>query len=878
MRFPAVLAVAVLAALLGACGDDGGPPPGPDGGMGAVDAGAPGPEPLPSGALLAPPEAPGDAAPPVLGPCPDGWRSVESARAGGAAVCEPWPEPGPATCADEQAHFPGEPGCRVVGAACPAGAWPDDLPATAVLYVEAGASSGDGSRAAPFGRIADAVPMAGPGTTVAVAAGDYDEAVVLPDGVTLRGVCPSRTRLAYSVRDDAPATVTVQGTDVVVRDLSIGGARSGLLVDGGAVATVEGVIVDSATETGLRVHRTGQGTLREIIIRDTITDPGDGLSAFGLVVEFGGVAEASHLLVERNGVANVVIDSEGSSLLLTDSLVREARVSDGDGVYGAGLGTQHGARTELRRVVVEDNHYGGVTAQGGAEVTAFDLVVRRTTPDSSGSPAAGLAAIEGGLMRLERVLSEENVGAAFLGSNMAGELHVTDAVFRDSVEVPEGYPGAVGLVLQGEGSVLAAERVSVEGMTYAGLVLGGAGTTGSASALRVLGVDGGRGGEGGAGFVVQNGAVITASGVLVEGAHLAGLLVSGAEARLDVSDLTVRQTGPQPSDGEQGRGVQVQEPALLVITRALVEHNLGAGLSAVQAGRLVARDVRVGPTGPAVAGLYEGFGVGLFVTERCDLELERVHVDRSTGFGAIFSTESTVRATDLRISRTADLGVEVLESRFGRGLDVQRGSDVEITRAIFEANRDTAIHVGRGALDTEPTRLTLRDAIVRDQSSAAPGLLWGHGLIARGGGEAFLEQVRFERNREVSVAAWDEGSRVEMSDVEILDTLTNECALDTCRNEGGGIGVGAYLGASVSADRFLVTRSALAGLQVGETGELDLTSGEVSHGLIGANIQNPDFDVSRITGDVVYLENGVNLDSTVLPVPRPGAQFDAEGG
>ena len=52
--------------------------------------------------------------------CPEGWRTVVGED--GVSTCEPWPVSGRATCAEPwEAHFPGEPGCRAVGAPCPEG-------------------------------------------------------------------------------------------------------------------------------------------------------------------------------------------------------------------------------------------------------------------------------------------------------------------------------------------------------------------------------------------------------------------------------------------------------------------------------------------------------------------------------------------------------------------------------------------------------------------------------------------------------------------------------------------------------------------------------------------------------------------------------------
>src|SRR5688572_8766407 len=103
--------------LLAACGA----------GAETPDAGAPD-----AGFPVVPPEAPVAFS---LTPCAAGWRELPD------GTCDPWPAGGAATCPAGEAHFPGEPGCAPVGAACPAGAWSDLLPVGApIRYVDPAAT------------------------------------------------------------------------------------------------------------------------------------------------------------------------------------------------------------------------------------------------------------------------------------------------------------------------------------------------------------------------------------------------------------------------------------------------------------------------------------------------------------------------------------------------------------------------------------------------------------------------------------------------------------------------------------------------------------------------------------------------------------------
>jgi len=224
------------------------------------------------------PAAPSPPALPSLRSCEPGWALVVLAGPEALWTCEPWPDGGPRDCLGDEAHFTGEGGCRRIGAACPAGEWPDGLPADAtVLRVRSGAPpGGDGSIESPFGTVAAAMAVAREGSVVALGQGTFDEHVELPRGVTLWGACVAGTTVSSSTADEHIGTIDVGGPDAVVRDLRVGGARPGVSVNG-AVPSVrlEGVLIEGASGFGIRVAR-GRLTGADVVVRDTggLTDAG----------------------------------------------------------------------------------------------------------------------------------------------------------------------------------------------------------------------------------------------------------------------------------------------------------------------------------------------------------------------------------------------------------------------------------------------------------------------------------------------------------------------------------------------------------------------------------------------------------------------------
>jgi hypothetical protein len=155
------------------------------------------------------------------------------------------------------------------------------------------------------------------------------------------------------------------------------------------------------------------------------------------------------------------------------------------------------------------------------------------------------------------------------------------------------------------------------------------------------------------------------------------------------------------------------------------------------------------------------------------------------------------------------------------------------------------------------------------------------GLAAQDGSQVVVQRAVLERNRDAGVVAFDADTVLDLTDVVVRDTLERECTTDTCAGAGAGIGVGTYGGAHVEATRFAINRSALCGIQLAhggddsgvrspEGGTADLREGEIAHNAVcGANIQTEGFNIDRLLDNVVFYDNGINLDMTELQVPDP---------
>jgi hypothetical protein len=688
---------------------------------------------------------------PVLTPCPAGWREVPT---DGITTCDPYPADGPAPCPAGQAHFPGEPGCAPIGRACPAGDFAEGLPDDGtVRFVLAGASGGDGSRAAPFGRIADALAVATAGTTVALGRGRYPEVVTLRSGVTLAGACPEATVITFRGADPRLAVVNATSSGVTMRDLSIDDSdRVGISVAGpSADLLLEGVVVRAATANGILADDSGRLRASGLRVHDTRA-AADGESGRALLVQLGATADVTRALFEGNRGGGVFAQHEDTTLSLADVVVRDTQSRERDLGSGRGLGVELGARAEVTRALFERNREVSVFAEDeGTELSLTDVVVRDTEGrERDGGAGRGLGVELGASVQVSRALFERNRELAIFARDGA-VLSGSDVVVRDT----RGRASDGGL-----GRGLGAEAGASAEMTRA-----------TFERNRDVGV-----------FAQDGGTVLT------------------------LTDVSVRDTQPQESDSAFGRGVAVQLGALGHVTRALLERNRDLGVYVVNAGTL------------------------------------------------LVLADVVVRDTQSQMS----------DSSFGRGLALQLGAGVEVTRAIFERNRD----VGIFATD-EGTMLTLTDAVVRDTRSQEADGAFGRGIELQLAARAEVGRVLVEASHDTGVYAHGQGTVMSLQDVVVRDTALTTCAETTCPQAASGHDVTTLDRAVVSVTRFVVSGAAQCGLMLAEEGQVDLSSGEVAGCPIGICLQVPGYPRARLTNGVVFRDVGRDIEGTAFAVPMP---------
>lgn len=462
-----------------------------------------------------------------------------------------------------------------------------------------------------------------------------------------------------------------------------------------------------------------------------------------------------------------------------------------------------GASLELEASVVAEHAGPGIVAIGGTVTVRAAWIA---DDRNTGEPGYGALAQDGGIVTVERSVVSGNADIG-LTAGAASEITARDTVIEDQVSNPAGDAGFG--VQADSGGAIVLERVTLRQNRMGAAFVEGEGTTLDGQDVLILDTEARGDGRFGRALVVQDGASATlARAVLADNRDVA-VLLSGSDglASLRLTDVEVRDTTPQ-GDGEGGRGISAQNEARLELERVRVRNCLGVG----------------------------------------------VHV------AGVDARRPTASLLDLEV---IDVGPETDEGTpgvNGRALQIQGGATVTGARIRVERAHEAALVVFESMAE-------LRDVAILDTQARAIDDTIGRAVAVQGGASLLLERALVERTRDVGVFVADTGSRLVASGLTLRDALARGCAATTCAAEPGGHGVGVYDGATASIVDFRIERVALCGVHLASGAALDLARGVVREAEVGACVQIDGYDVGRLSNDVRYEDNELNLETTTLPVP-----------
>ncbi len=598
--------IALSLALLAACGDD---DPPHDGGTDARDDAAPSFVVAPM-----PPE------PPRIAPCPTGWRETVD----DVTLCEP-PDGDGSDCDAGTARFVGGDTCVAIGVTCPADGWPTG---DATLYVRTGGSGGDGTRAAPLGTIGEAIARASRGTTIAIAAGTYDEPVAVPAGVTLIGACAAQTILRSSVPDTTMRRAVVTLADgASLGDLQIAdSARVGVVVNGRA--SLRSVEIAAVTYAAIVVPPESVLDADRLAVRD-VAAPRDGTGQAIVMIR-----------AEVHLARSVLQRAAATAVLLSGGTFTAASSRFSDVMPPSDCLAAEDGQIELDQCVVE--RCGDAALQGNGETTI--AIARSVLRESAG----GIELLDGAGATVTTTLLERN--RRFGIDLRGGMLHVEDVVIRDTIST-EAFDG-LGIATLGGQIELA--RTALLRSSGNGLYLDGEGSSVRATDLRVH--DTSETPTPSAAIQIQHAAHAEIERATVLRNAIAGINVIG-DATASLRDVRVEDSRASTTLGIYGYGVVSALDSTIDLERAVIARNQDIGSGGSGGSTLTMRDVTLEETRPRACAetdcADQPGGYALIAIEGATVRAERFLLNGAPLCGSFVEGEA---ALDLRtgiVSRAA---------------------------------------------------------------------------------------------------------------------------------------------------------------------------------------------------------------------------------
>ncbi len=500
------------------------------------------------------------------------------------------------------------------------------------------------------------------------------------------------------------------------------------------------------------------------------------------------------------------------------------------------------------RATVVGEHSPTLSSLGRIDTSGNDVHVENLRVSGS---RPGLWVRAGGSMIAEGVVVDD---ARIVGVVVQGSLEADDLVVRATRADVDGSLGH-GINVENGGALTLRRGLIIEDHSI-GIFAGGAGTTVDLADVAIRAIQPSGDDTQGIGMLVGGGAQVMGARVVIEGSRSVGVNAGHADTTLSLEDFVVRGTSAQLSDGSGGHGVFVAEGATATLRRGFVAGNQHAGLSAYLSGSSVtADDLILVDTRPRDSD--GGGGAGAFATMGGELVLRRAWLSGNHSAGVGGFDGARLDLADVVIS---DTHAQTGDGVGGAGVLADLGTDLTLRRGRLERNEMDGIFLGEAAVGT------LEDIRVVDTRGQPADGLFGRGIEAIQGATVTLARGELEENRGAGLIAFDEGTRIDVTDLRVARTSPFDCAATGCPGAGFGIATRA---ARISVGRFILEDDALAGVQVARGGVVTLSDGAITGHPIGINVQDAPFEEGAVL-DAVSLEgNDRNIDAQSLPLPEP---------
>jgi hypothetical protein len=493
--------------------------------------------------------------------------------------------------------------------------------------------------------------------------------------------------------------------------------------------------------------------------------------------------------------------SVANTIRLEDSLIRNTLPHVARRTAGRGVELQIGAELTASRVLLDHNHDYGIAVLEGSSAILEDVVVFDTQSRQSGADSGvGVIVVQQNsslTVRRSQLIGNREAGAMATGAG--ARLILEDVVIRDTLPIQLSGVYGNGIWID-SGATLAATRVLLDGNKNAGVIAVSTGTTADLTDTIVRNtVDDAADhadhiGDG-EGVWAEQGSGVSLTNCLLEGNHGTGAVARFADTTLTLHNTAVLDTNSRVFDGLRGYCLDITDGASGVVAGGLFSGCQGIGIASDAAGSVLdLQDVTV--EGIRSEEDSRGNGVGMWIDSGAQVTLARGRFEGNRTVGVyLMDADTTADLTDVSVSGTLP---EEAGNVLGRGLEIDSGAQVTLTRGMFSQNRDAGIAVGgAGSL------LEAQDLIVKDTLSRTEILedVPEAGLAVIDGGKAVVTGGLFENNRTSAVLAAGENAAAELDGLTVRDTLSQE-GLDL-----RGLGIWASLGAYVKCENSLFERN-----------------------------------------------------------------------
>ena len=543
-----------------------------------------------------------------------------------------------------------------------------------------------------FRTITDAVNAAPAGATIAVDAGTYVEMVTLKHrAVSIIGRCTDQVLMQQAPGVIGSAIDAAAGDDLHLRNVTFRGYNVAIGILGGKIE-LDSLVIEDGLRAGVIAGNGGtQVHLTNVVIRGMKARAGAG-EAFGIFASAGATMTVDDSVIAGNEYVNIGVTKPDTTLHLTRSIVRDGKPLGPTRAFGMGVYTAESGAVTIEESAILDNSAAGLdvfsTPGAGSSGTLRRSVIQGTMRDGAKNAARGVD-ITSSHVVIEESTVRSSVEFEIIASGGA-QLEVSDSTLVGADPTSATERGATGLIVDGSKATLRSlaivtPRAGVEIQGTASVDMQG--SLISATRTAALFYENGR--YTGPGMILESKASLVLSKSTIEGAHTAGLALSG---HADISDSLVRGTrGGQ--DGQFGRGISVQLGGVATLAGSAVIDNVESGVFVSLSGASLAMtSSTVQDTGLDGAG---NFGVGVLFGGDVSGTIEDSTITGSKGIGlAVASAGAFVHHSI--VSRNA-VGVHAQD-----GTILSEGEEPGDARALVVSKDTTfvenATRVGSGVV------------------------------------------------------------------------------------------------------------------------------------------------------------------------------------